>query len=150
MELPHHCVVDASVAIKLFVEEDDSTKADALFDALASNPNARFVVPDLFYVECANILWQYARRGECSAEEASRSVGRLLSLVLDGLWDALIVEDALALAVANDITVYDACYVAAAQRCNAPLITADEKLASKVGGEVANIVLLGEIAEQRS
>ena len=47
-------VVDASVGIKLFVEEEFSEKVQALFDLLAKNPPTKLFVPDLFYVECAN------------------------------------------------------------------------------------------------
>ena len=45
------CVVDASVGIKLFLVEDLSEQADALFDHLADQPPARFYVPDLFFIE---------------------------------------------------------------------------------------------------
>jgi predicted nucleic acid-binding protein len=44
-------VIDASVAIKLFVSEPLSDKADTLFSFHDSNPSTRFYVPDLFYIE---------------------------------------------------------------------------------------------------
>ena len=53
---PIACVVDASVAIKLVITEPLSNEAHALFAHLARDPAARFFVPDLFDVECANIL----------------------------------------------------------------------------------------------
>jgi hypothetical protein len=37
---------------------------------LAAGPPARFFVPDLFYVECANSLWKYVRRHGYPAETA--------------------------------------------------------------------------------
>jgi len=60
--IPTRCVVDASVGIKLFVSEPLSDKAQALFNRLASDLPADLHVPDLFYIECANILWKYSRR----------------------------------------------------------------------------------------
>lgn len=42
-EMPLACVVDASVGIKLFVEEDQSEEAHALFALLASDPPAEGV-----------------------------------------------------------------------------------------------------------
>ena len=56
------CVVDASVGIKLFLREPLSDAAHAFFAHLAEDPPARLFVPDLFFVECANILWKYVRR----------------------------------------------------------------------------------------
>jgi hypothetical protein len=44
-------VVDASVAIKLFVVETLSEQADALSAQLAHDRPARFYVPDLLFVE---------------------------------------------------------------------------------------------------
>lgn len=52
------CVVDASVGVKLFVNEAESELADRLFARLTAQPAAQFYVPDLFYIECANILWK--------------------------------------------------------------------------------------------
>ena len=45
------CVVDASVGVKLFLAEEGSDAADALFAQLTESPPARFYVPDLFYSE---------------------------------------------------------------------------------------------------
>ena len=59
--MSYDCVVDASAGIKLFLDEPLSERADTLFDHLSDDPPARFHVPDLFFVECANILWKYAR-----------------------------------------------------------------------------------------
>ena len=56
------CVVDASVGIKLFLVEPLADRADLLFTSLTMTPPARLYVPDLFYVECTNILWKYVRR----------------------------------------------------------------------------------------
>ena len=50
------CVVDASVAIKQFIRDPLSEKTIELF-ALLVEPETEFLVPDLFYIEMANILW---------------------------------------------------------------------------------------------
>ncbi|MEQ9354945.1 type II toxin-antitoxin system VapC family toxin [Coleofasciculus chthonoplastes] len=52
---PLRCVVDASVAIKLFVDDPLSDKVDTLFSHLDADPMCKFYVPDLFYIECTNI-----------------------------------------------------------------------------------------------
>ena len=57
-------VVDASVAIKWVVAEDDSAQA------LALRKNSRLIAPDLLVAECANILWKKVQRGEIESQGA--------------------------------------------------------------------------------
>lgn len=64
------CVLDASVGIKLFVEEEFSDKVQRLFSKLDEDPQAEFHVPDLFYIECANILLKYTRRFDRPLEDS--------------------------------------------------------------------------------
>ena len=127
-----HCVVDASVAIKLFLLEPLSHRADALFDLLSNSPPARFYVPDLFFAECANILWKYVRHFGYSAKTAHQDLSDLLNLPFRVTPTADLVEDALELAVTHDITIYDAVYVALGQRLSLPLVTADEALVRRL------------------
>ena len=138
------CVVDASVGIKLFLAEEGSDAADALFAQLAQSPPARFYVPDLFYSECANILWKYVRRFGYPAGNARQDVADLLALRLQTVSTADVLAPALALAVQYDITAYDACYAALAQQLDLPLVTADSPLRRKLAGSGIAIHILGE------
>lgn len=52
---PFRCVVDASVGIKQFISDPLSAKTVQLFEKL-NNPSTEIFIPDLFYVECANVL----------------------------------------------------------------------------------------------
>ena len=72
--MSYDCVVDASVGIKLFLDEPLSERADALFDHLADEAPARFFVPDLFFIECANILWKYVQYHGYPREDAQQDV----------------------------------------------------------------------------
>ena len=54
-------VIDASVGLKLFIDDPLSEVVHDLFCQLAHDPPARFYVPDLFYIEIANVLWKYVR-----------------------------------------------------------------------------------------
>lgn len=122
------CVVDASVGIKLFVAEVLSDRADALFLHLAADPPAQIFVPDLFYIECANILWKHTRRSGYPVEQARKALGDLSVLALKAVPTTELMTEALEIAVQEAITAYDACYVALARRLGGPLVTADEKL----------------------
>jgi predicted nucleic acid-binding protein len=125
-------VVDASVGIKLFVDERLSDRAYALFTELGGEPPAELYVPDLFYIECVNILLKYVRRFGHSLEDAQADLAdlKLLSLISTPTVDLM--EDALVLASQKNLTAYDACYAILAQRLEIPLITADIPMAKAV------------------
>ena len=139
------CVVDASVGIKLFVEEDDSAQADRLFQQLEEQPDSRFYVPDLFFVECANILWKYVRHFGYPAENARQDVADLRALALLSVSTADLIVSGLELALEYKITAYDACYAALAQQNQIPMITADRPLAQKLQNSGIEVMLLLEI-----
>ena len=133
------CVVDASVGIKLFLVEDGSEAADRLFselipDAAADKPLTRFYVPDLFFVECGNILWKYVRYFGYDAANARQDVADLQALRLQTVSTADLLTPAFELALHYDLTAYDACYAALAQQLSLPLITADAPLLRKLAG----------------
>ena len=126
------CVIDASVAIKFFVVDPLSDKVDALFTHLAANPECRFYVPDLFYIECTNILWKYVRQSPYSAAKAEIDLARLYALSLQRTSTADLMTDALKIGLTHGISAYDACYVALSQRLTVPMVTADQKQVRKL------------------
>lgn len=137
-------VVDASVGIKLFVEEELSEKTAELFEGLAWEPPLHIYVPDLFYLECGNILWKYVRRFDYPTVQARESLSFLGALALHRFSDSLLFEESLELALAHGISVYDASYVTLAQHLGAPFVTADERLVRKLEGTGIEIHWLGE------
>lgn len=137
-------VVDASVAIKLFVPEPLTEHAEAFFAALTAHPASRLYVPDLFFAECANILWKYVRRFGYAAADARQDVADLLTLAVSSVATAALAAEALEIALARQISVYDACYVALAAQLRAPLLTADEALLRKLQASPYRIEWLGD------
>ena len=131
-ESPLRYVVDASVGIKLFVEEEFSEQAHALFSYLTADPPAEFYIPDLFYIECANILLKYTRRFGRSLEDSQADIADLKLLSLKPTSTADLMEDALLLATEKKLTAYDACYAVLAQKIDIQLITADERLSKSI------------------
>ena len=125
-------VVDASVGIKLFVKEAHSEQAQALFAKLTEDPPAELYVPDLFYIECANILLKYMRRFGRSLEDSQADLADLAILALKPVSTADLIEGALLLASQKNLTAYDACYAILAQQMSIPLVTADEPMAKAV------------------
>jgi len=126
------CVLDASVGIKLFVEEEFSDKVQRLFSKQAEDTQAEFHVPDLFYIECANILLKYTRRFDRPLEDSLADLKDLNELALTVTSTTELIEDALKLANEKKLTAYDACYAVLAQKLDLPLITADAPLAKAI------------------
>ncbi len=125
-------VVDASVGIKLFIDEPLSDAAQALFEKLNEDPPAELFVPDLFYIECANILLKYIRRYGRSHEDSKADLADLNLLAMRSTPTQELMEDALVLANDKNITAYDACYAVLARRIDIKLVTADEPLARSI------------------
>ena len=138
------CVVDASVGIKLFINEFLSDKADTLFAHLTVDPPALLAVPDLFYIECANILWKHVRRFGYSATAAQKDLADLGRLSLHAVSTSSLMVEALAIAVELGITAYDGCYIALARQLGLPCVTADEKLARSVRSTPYSVLWLGD------
>jgi hypothetical protein len=116
-------VVDASVAVKWFVPEEGSERAEALAGA-----GSRLIAPRLILTELANAFWKKVRTGLMTVADASSdlaSVGRYFDEVVDHE-DCL--SDALAAACALKHPVYDLVYVELARRRGFSLVTADTRL----------------------
>ena len=133
---PVRYVVDASVGIKLFVEEEFSEQAYAMFSHLAAEPPAELYVPDLFYIECTNILLKYTRRFGRSLEDSQADLADLGRLALRITSTADLMERSLLLAKKFDLSAYDACYAALAQQLEIPLVSADRPLTGKLDSAV--------------
>lgn len=138
-------VVDASVGIKLLLPESLSDHAESLFALLGKRPAVRLFVPDLFYVECTNVLWKRVARYGYRLSDAMADVRNLRALSLRIVATSALTETALSLAVLHGITAYDACYVALSDMVHATLITADERLVRKLGEKKHRIRWLGEL-----
>jgi len=122
-------VVDASVVIKWHVDEIDAEAAETVRRSAAS-----FAVPDLLFLETASVAWKNVRRGLMSTDHAVKIIESIAAGPFVVYSNQALAKDALRIAIARDITPYDASYIALAISIRADYVTADRKLFSKVHG----------------
>ncbi len=119
-------VIDASVAIKWLVPEDDFETARAL------RGKFRLIAPQLIYAECANILWKKVQRGDLSNHEAASLAGLIDALDIEVASMRGLVEAATTLSTRLRHPAYDCFYLALAILEDCRFITADVKFHRRV------------------
>ena len=120
-------VVDASVAVKWLVAEEDADIADRL---AASEQELH--APRLMASEVANVLWRKVRQGQIERAEAGAAMALLTDVPVRWNDDETVGADAVRLALALDHPVYDCVYLALAHRIGATVVTADRRFANAV------------------
>jgi predicted nucleic acid-binding protein len=135
-------IVDASVALKWVLDEDDSVLARAL-------ATRELAAPELLWSECANGLWRWVRRGVLSGRVAqARFVAlRRAPIALTSAGELL--DRALMLAVELSHPVYDCVYLALALQRGMQVVSADRRFVNVVRRHAdlsAAVVLLAETA----
>jgi predicted nucleic acid-binding protein len=121
-------VIDASVAVKWFLQEPGSVAARAVL----SRPG-RLVAPDRLLLEVANVLRRKERRGELTAAHVDRAAGTLASFFHEILLTEPLLASAIDLSRRLDHPVYDCVFLAAAMLPGSGLITADDRFYRKLG-----------------
>ena len=136
-------ILDASVAAKWFTRHDETDRDKAVaLRALHQSGRCTLVVPDFSLLEILNAI-RFSERAE--EADATRALGLLERLRLDVVpldWELL--RKATAIAWAYRIALYDAAYVALAERKGFPLLTADEVMVKKLKGH-GSVVRLGDV-----
>ncbi len=98
------------------------------------SPFENLCAPHLLDLEIAQVLRRYCTSGDMSPERGQEALGDLMDLpitryphdiFLPRIWE-----------LRNNITAYDAVYVALAEALSAPLLTCDKRLSSAPGHEV--------------
>lgn len=116
-------VVDASVLIEVLLQTDDGIAiADRILNAKES-----LHAPHLIDIEVAQVLRRYVLRGEVKAERGQQALEVMVEFpltryahepLLSRIWE-----------LRENLTAYDAAYVALAEGLHATLVTRDRKLA---------------------
>lgn len=121
-------VIDCSVAFKWNVLEPHSDRARLLRAEFESGMHD-LLAPDLFPIEIANSFTVAERRGRIAAGQSTLFLADVLTslpTLIPSLPDLL--PRAQIIAVSSVASVYDALYIALAERESCELLTADDKL----------------------
>jgi predicted nucleic acid-binding protein len=117
-------VIDAGVAVKWFLPEIHSDRAQRLLDV-----RFRRHVPTQLYPEVANVVWKRVHLSrEITADEGREILRNLVVMPLEIHPTAPLLESAFVIAVTTGRTVYDSLYVALAAALSCRLVTADQTL----------------------
>ncbi len=120
-------VVDASVAIKWFVEEIHSEAAALLVD-----PAIEISAPDLIGPEFGNILWKKIRRREVARAAAADILAAFQTTGIVTYPSADLLPAALEIAGELERSLYDSLYLALAVARDCQLVSADQKFVSAI------------------
>lgn len=128
------CVVDASVNLAWFFEDEKSSFSESALDRLATD---QVWVPALWLLECANVLVSAQRRGRINAAQHRTLVERATALPLLVDREPVALSRISEMAEQSALTAYDAAYLELAQRRSLTLLTLDARLvaAARVAGQ---------------
>lgn len=112
-------IVDASVVLKWVIEEESSDKARLLL------ADEVLIAPDLLFIECANVLWVKARRGQLSAADAKAAYAAIEATPVRAIPAHPHAAAAQSIAFDLDQTPHDSLYLAIALAERAILVSAD-------------------------
>lgn len=131
-----HLVVDASVAVKWYLPEgeDDLDAARLVLDRFSAG-DLGLVAPDLLVYEVASAVTvaTIGRQPRLSRALGDLAIDRFLGLGLRTANGAGLLPAAFALVHRHGCALYDASYLALAQRLGIPFLTADRKLHRRIG-----------------
>ena len=120
-------VVDANVAVKWLVEEEQRQEAARLLQ-----DESELHAPRVLATEVANALLQKVERGEIETTAAGALADSVQRLPLYWADDEETIADAVRIAIELDHAAYDCMYLALALRLGARLVTADMKFVRRV------------------
>jgi predicted nucleic acid-binding protein len=137
-------VVDASLAVKWFLDEADSDSADLVL----ANGIGNILVPHLFGIEVAAALVREANIDKLNADLMRDAITRLIGLLSDGsikTVSQLPTQLQIATNLAFDLghPLKDCVYLALAMELGCDLVTCDEKFAASAKGVWDRVRVLG-------
>lgn len=125
--MTYHYVLDCSVAMTWFFDDEYTASTDALKEMLR---NGCVIVPTIWPFEVANVLWSTERQKRIKPyqSEKIKHLIQKLPIEVDSQHDSDPLGNTLELAREYDISVYDASYMDLSLRLGIPLASLDNKL----------------------
>jgi predicted nucleic acid-binding protein len=120
-------VVDASALLEALLR----TPAASAVERWLFRPRQTLHAPHLIDVEIAQVIRRYAANGEIDDERGRAALADLADLPLRRYPHDFLLPRVCDLR--NNLTAYDAVYVALAEALDAPLLTRDKRLAAAAG-----------------
>lgn len=122
-------VIDACVAIKWFLPENNYQKAGKIL-----NSHNQFFAPDLFQIELDSIITKKVRQRLIESEDAYDMYEEIRHIPIQIISYSAIGKLAFDLSVGLPITQYDACYLAVAIEYDTQVISADMRFVRALKG----------------
>lgn len=133
--------VDASLVVKWLVDENGSEQAGRLLEDWR---NHALVAPAFMPAEVASTLRKKVARGQLTVSEGEQALEVLDGFGVDLVATADVLRDAWRIAARfEQPTVYDAVYLAVAEKVGGEFWTADAELVGRLGGALPYVRLLG-------
>ena len=137
--------VDASVALKWFLDEDYSGDARRLLEAFRDG-DVSLSAPSVMQYEVGNALWVLAvRRSLIGREYAEEAYRRLLVLPVETVQlGPADLKEAFDRACELLLTLYDASYLVVAVKTGSQFVSADRELVERAG-KLVDSIHIGEL-----
>ena len=136
--------VDASLALKLVLDEEDSEKAHALWAGWVA-AGTEVMAPCHLGFEVTSVIRNHVARGEISAQAGRAAFEAILAQGIQLVHPDVLLERAWELAEQfGRPTAYDACYLALGEMAGCELWTADRRLYQAVRGALPWVKWLGD------
>jgi predicted nucleic acid-binding protein len=124
--------VDASVLVKLVVEEEYSQNAVNLI----SDPKIILHAPSIIYHEVGSVLYKMTRRGIMEKRYAVQAYENLIKLPIEvSNDDRNVLPNILEMSLKNELNFYDCLYIYAARKTGSALVSSDRKLLAAASKE---------------
>lgn len=135
-------VIDASVALKWFLDEPGSDEARRL-------SLLKLHAPALLLAECGNVLWLKTKAGDYSEKDAHSILRALSGSPVSIAPDHSLARPALELAVKLGHPIYDCMYLALSRELCVPCVTADMRFIKCVRAAAIDGVEVLALSETR-
>ncbi len=146
---PARAVVDASVAVKWHLKDEEYSQESALLLTRFAQGQLELIAPFHIAYEVASAV-SVATLGQqprLSQAEGRDAIEEFLALGISLIHDDRLILEAYPIVHRHRCAFYDALYLALAQRLSIPLVIADRRLHQRVG-HLPDVVWIGDYSSE--